>query len=236
MISLNPYQSEHCKHCLQKSRFIHLLNTDEIDLYNRFSKDVNYQAGEIIFKAGRPSNHIVFIRSGFVKEVIDLPNHEQQICRLISKGNFVGLNALLQNGENDTSFIAVSKVVGCAIDLKTVLSLIETNVKFSNHFLRTHCIELKYNFHHFINLTHKSVLCRVAEMLVYFSKAIYQKEEFNNCLNRDEMSNFIQTGKESFSRAITKLKEDGLIQVTGKKVKILDFERLILLSQETKGD
>ena len=45
-------------------------------------------------------------------------------------------------------------------------------------------------------------------------------------MNREELADFLSVARPSLSRELMKMQEDGLLNISGKKIKILDFEAL----------
>ena len=66
--------------------------------------------------------------------------------------------------------------------------------------------------------------------MLFFSEDIYENEEFVLPLSRVELGNFVDTSRESVCRILTELSNDKLIELHGKRIKILNKKSLVTLS------
>ena len=80
-----------------------------------------------------------------------------------------------------------------------------------------------------IDLAYNSVRKRVAQSLVLL-KAKYEQEEgadkFNMSISREDLANIVGTSKESVIRTLSDFKEEGLIEIKGSNIKIINSEKL----------
>ena len=82
-----------------------------------------------------------------------------------------------------------------------------------------------------MNLYQQQLPGKIAEVLLYFSEKIYKSEEFSLPLNRRELAELAGTTKESFIRTLTEFRNDRIINLDGKNVKIISIEILKVLSK-----
>ncbi len=72
---------------------------------------------------------------------------------------------------------------------------------------------------------------RVADLLRYFSEDVFKKTEFTVSLSRQEMAELIGTTKESFIRILNEFKNDKIIDLDGKNIKIISTDLIKVLSE-----
>ena len=77
------------------------------------------------------------------------------------------------------------------------------------------------------NLAQKSVRERLAFALLILGD-VYGDEMIN--LTREDMANFVGTATETLIRLLKDFKEEGLIEIHGRKLKILDNKKLLKLA------
>ena len=82
------------------------------------------------------------------------------------------------------------------------------------------------------DLTFKDVPSRLARYLMELSRGTKQTVELP--ISKSQLASNLGTVSETLSRTFRKLSEDELISVAGKKVGILDFDRLEQLSEKCK--
>lgn len=96
----------------------------------------------------------------------------------------------------------------------------------------------KYNYFNdkssilnFISLAHKQVNGRIADILLYLSKNVYEDKLFTLTLSRQELAEFAGCSKENVIHTLRNFDTDGIIKVSGKNIEIINFERLQKVSK-----
>jgi CRP/FNR family transcriptional regulator len=67
---------------------------------------------------------------------------------------------------------------------------------------------------------------RLANKLLYLANEIYNCDEFDLPLNRNELADLICTSRETVSRMLSDLANENIIDINGKHLKIIDKQRL----------
>jgi CRP/FNR family transcriptional regulator len=83
-----------------------------------------------------------------------------------------------------------------------------------------------------VNLAHKKMPGRLAEVLLYFADEIFNKDDFEMLLSRQELGEMTNMAKESAVRILKEFEESGIIQSNSSGIKILDKEKLNLISEK----
>ena len=61
---------------------------------------------------------------------------------------------------------------------------------------------------------------------MFFAKHIYSENQFNLPISRKEVAELIDMSTENVIRVLSEFRKDGLIQIEGKKIEVLDINRL----------
>ena len=77
----------------------------------------------------------------------------------------------------------------------------------------------------------KKTYGKVADAMLYFSRIIYENIEFEIPFTRQELADLIGISRESATRVLLKLKEDGILSVEERWVKINDPDLLQQISR-----
>ena len=65
---------------------------------------------------------------------------------------------------------------------------------------------------------------RVAEAILYFAKIIYEELEFEIPFTRQEFADLIGISRESATRVLTKFKEDEILDLNGRFIKVINLD------------
>ena len=90
------------------------------------------------------------------------------------------------------------------------------------------CKELEEANRHIRDIAQKSVKARLAEILLLIASDFGVEEDGTLRLNitREDLSNFVGTATETLIRLLSDLKNEGLIEAKGRKIKLLDHDKL----------
>ena len=72
---------------------------------------------------------------------------------------------------------------------------------------------------------------RIAEALLMFSDTIFKTDEFEMILSRQELGEMTNMAKESVVRILKELEGTGVIEAGYSRIKIVDKEKLRLISE-----
>jgi CRP-like cAMP-binding protein len=109
--------------------------------------------------------------------------------------------------------------------------LIKKNGDFAYEILVSVSRDSLNNFHRFMSQSQKKTYGKVADAILYFSRIIYENNEFEIPFTRQELADLIGISRESASRVLLKLKEDGILSIDERLVKINDLDLLHQISR-----
>lgn len=185
-----------------------------------------YKKGSYIFNQGEVKKDLYFLEKGSILVAKFDANGKRSIIQSFShKAIFGEIYAYL---EEPYDFSALAQEDSTIIQIKKFKNLI--NEKMPKVFLRSFidliarkCLVLSQKNQ--IN-TQFTLRQKIANYLIY-------KEENNEVdleLTREELADFLSTTRPSLSRELSKMREEKIIRVRGKKIQILDREKIRDLS------
>jgi CRP-like cAMP-binding protein len=227
----NETKNLKCHDCVDKSCATGVLGGQELDLIfrNRYVSSVRKRT--CILNEGSPTSHIIYLRSGLVKECITKPDNQEQILQIILPHSYLGLTSIFGDKINHYSYTALTDLRLCYIDIDIFTALVKNNGNFAYEILTSVGRESLNSFHRFIDRNHKKVYGRIADVLSYFSKVIFSDDEFLIPLTRQEIAYMVGTSRESTGRVLAKFKEEGIIEIHGRKIIIHDMEKIDKISR-----
>jgi CRP-like cAMP-binding protein len=99
--------------------------------------------------------------------------------------------------------------------------------------MKTICGDLKDADDHMVSLAQKSVKERLAETLLHLEDTFGKNEDcsLHIQLSREELAGMIGTATESCIRLLSEFNKTGLIELIGKKIAIVDRNKLKRMSE-----
>lgn len=222
---------ENCNNCSHKQSSVFCnARKEELDLISKEKVCTNYKKGQIIFHEGMRSYGIYCINSGKVKISKNGDDGKEHIYRLAKPGDLMGYKALLSDTRYSASAIALEDTAVCFIPRDQFMGALTKDNNLALDFMKLISLELGRAEQKVAHLAQKPVRERLAEALL-FVKETYGFDEDGQTLNvrltRDEIANIVGTATESAIRLLSEFKKDGIIDLDGKRIKVLDFNRLL---------
>ena len=212
------------KFCFEK------LTDNEIKLLEENTREVSFNAKDIICKQGTFASHIMYVCQGLVKTYIENEN-DTLLLRIIPAGSLIGLSALMEN--NNIFSFSASTYVPTRIrmfDINIFRQIIKNNPLFVYDIINIFCENSVQIYGRFFSLTKKQSYGRLADLLLCLSSRVYNSDSFELLLSRVDLAELAGLSREKVIRIIKEFKEEKFITTKGKTIKILNFEGLQKIS------
>jgi len=220
-----------CKEdCLVKkhSLFRHLTDP-ELERINEESVTEHHKRGSVLYHEGNRINGFYCISEGIIKVYKTGIDGKEQIIRFAKKGDIIGFRSILSNEQACTTAEVLDDSITCYIPGETLIHLVKSNGNFSIELMQITCKELGQANAYITDIAQKSVRERLAEILVQLKNDFGLDEEnvLKITLTREELANIVGTATESVIRLLSEFKQDKLIELNGRKIKVLNLPGLM---------
>jgi CRP-like cAMP-binding protein len=208
------------------------LKPDEIESLN-FEKDFRqYKRGDILYQEGNRISGFFCINSGIIKVFKTGFDGKEQIIRFARKGDLIAYRSVLSSEPACTSAKVIEDCQVCFIPSEILISFIKTNPAYALELLKLACHELGEANSFITDIAQKTVRERLAEVLLFLVNDFGLDEDhvLNISLTREELANIVGTATESVIRLLSDFKSDRLIELNGRKIKILNIKGLEKIS------
>jgi cAMP-binding proteins - catabolite gene activator and regulatory subunit of cAMP-dependent protein kinases len=194
----------------------------------------SYKKNEVIYCEGESPAYLMCLLSGKVKIYKDGVGGRSQIIRMIKPVEYFGYRAYFAKEEYLTAAAAFESSTICLIPMETIMTLIGQNNELAMFFIRQLSIDLGIADERTVNLTQKHIRGRLAESLL-FLKDSYGLEEDNSTLSiylsREDLANLSNMTTSNAIRTLSNFSNERLITIDGRKIKIIDEEKLKKISK-----
>lgn len=192
-----------------------------------------YNKGDIIFHQDTLPLGLFIIEKGKVKIYKGIGNGRDHIVRLTKAGDIIGYRALLNDAPYGSTAEALEETDVCFLSKDLFNEILKNNRSISEKIIELLSEELQHTETLLSGNSIKPVKARVAEMILDIKEKFgFEKDNstLNITLSRADLSNLVGTATETLIRTLMMLKEEHLIDIAGKKIKILDQRKLIQVS------
>jgi len=187
-----------------------------------------YRKKENIYTEGGYPRGILFVVKGKVKTYKTHEQGKELITGLYKDGDFFGYLAMLEEGKYTDSATTLEDSEICMIPKDDFYSLVYKNAEVSRKFIKMLSDNLQEKEEQLIKLAYNSVRKRVAESLVTLYDR-YKKEDeqkFSMNISREDLANLAGTATETTIRTLRDFKEDGLIEIKGGTIAVINYDKL----------
>lgn len=187
-----------------------------------------YKKGSVIYEEYTKIKGCYFIYSGILKIYQTGKEGKEQIIKFDQEGDIFGFRSVISEEPACTSVKTLSDAVICYIPGTIVLELLKSNSGFAYEMIQIACKELGESNRYIRDIAQKSVKERLAEILLMIAKdfGVESDGTLKLSLTREDLGNYIGTATETVIRLLSEYKNEGLLESKGRKIKLLDIERL----------
>lgn len=136
--------------------------------------------------------------------------------------------------EGNTVFVNTAKAYqDCTVrmfDMDIFRQILKENALFSEKITNILCENIVQTYSRFFCLQHKQSSGKMADILLCLSDRIFKENEFELDISRKELADLVGLSKEQTIRTLKLFKDDNLIEMNGKMVRVLDKEALRKIS------
>ena len=223
MIPDSDYLS--CDSCPLRTHFLFRhLSDEEIRELSLNKITESYKRGSIIYREGNRMRGFYCVQKGIIKIFKTGFDGKEQIIRFAKPGDLIGYRSVISNEPACTTTEVLQESILCHIPADILLEMVKTNGYFAVELMKLTCKELGEANSYITDIAQKTVKERLAEILIHLDDEFGINSEgiLNISLTREELSNIVGTATESIIRLLSEFKNDQLIELNGRKIKILD--------------
>lgn len=193
-----------------------------------------YKKNEIIYSEGDEARNIMCLLKGKVKIYKEGVGGRSQIIRMIRPVQYFGYRAFFATEPYVTSAAAFESSTVVFIPMEVICRFVEENNKIAMFLIRELSVDLGIADERTVTLTQKHIRGRLAEALLVL-KDKYGYEEDNLTLSiflsREDLAGLSNMTTSNAIRTLSNFATEKLIIVDGRKILILDEEKLRRISR-----
>ncbi|WP_339609141.1 response regulator [uncultured Planktosalinus sp.] len=189
-------------------------------------KELNFKKGELIFEQGYNSNYIYLINKGIVKcHKIDESGKELTTA-LYKEDDLFGYASLLQNIPYQESATAMDNCELVAVAKEELKEVLNNNHKVNFDLINLLSDNLAEIKDQLLQMAYGSVRKKTATTILQFAEKMNKKKNENIKISRSDLASVAGIATESLIRTLSSFNKEGIIEIEGRNIKILDMDLL----------
>ncbi len=221
-----------CETCTHRWKNFQHLTKEELNLVNENRYEATFKPGETIMKQGSPTSNALFMASGMAKTYIEGLNGKNFILSIALPGRLIMGPGSYVDSRHTYSVAAITAVQACFINFEIFRQLVRINGAFAESLIEDISAKSQLTLNRMVSLSQKKMHGRLADTLLYFSDVVFKNDEYEMILSRQELGEMTNMAKECVVRILKELEDSGVIYSDSSKIKILDREKLIRISEK----
>ncbi|MBK7626614.1 MAG: Crp/Fnr family transcriptional regulator [Bacteroidales bacterium] len=221
-----------CENCsIGWKNFKHLTDS-EVKLINDNRYEANFKPGEVMIKQGSPTSSALFMASGMAKIYVEGIRGKNFIIEIAQPGGLIMGPGGWINSRHTYSVSAITSVQACFINFDIFKQLVRSNGAFAESLIEDISDKALSYQTRMVSQAQKRMSGRLAEILLYFADEVFRNDEYEMVLSRQELGEMTSMAKECVVRILKELEDSGLIYSDSSKIKILEREKLVQVSEK----
>jgi CheY-like chemotaxis protein len=189
-------------------------------------EEFSFIPGEIIYNEGDNSNFVFLISEGVVKTFKIDEQGKELVTGLYKEDDFFGFTSFSNTIAYQESAAAIEDVKVLRMLKSEFKSVLQKNPEVTfeliDH-LTDNVLEIKDQL---LQMAYSSVRKKTANTLLQFSEKMKKAHNENPKISRTDLAGIAGIATETFIRTLSDFKRDGLIEIEGRSIKILNIEKL----------
>ena len=186
---------------------------------------IRFCKGETLFRVGERFTSLYAIRSGSVKTVLLAEDGYEQVVGYHMSGEIIGIGGV-GTGCHGCQAVALEYTDVCMLPCEHIDALADWDCNFQRNLYRLLSREISRDRTHLLLLGTMRAEQRLASFLLDLSRR-YEARGYSSCefvlrMTRQDIGSHLGLKLETISRLFSRFQRDGLLQVEGRIVKLLD--------------
>ena len=185
-----------------------------------------YKSGETLYHEGDNSNYIYLIYSGVVKATKIDEQGKELITAIYKDDDLFGFTSFTQNVCYQETAIAIDDTTVYKVLKSKLKDILEKNHSITLNlidFFSDNVTEIKDQL---LQMAYSSVRKKTANTIIQFTEKIQKRHHEGIKISRSDLASVAGIATETFIRTLSDLKKDGLIDIEGRNIKVVDIEKL----------
>lgn len=186
----------------------------------------SFKKKDHIFMEGQTPNDLYFIEKGQVKTYKVNYDGKELITGIHKEGDFLGYVPLLEDRPYNENAEVLEEVRLSIIPKTDFLTLIYSSKDVARKFIKMLSNNLGEMENRLLDIAYQSVRQRVASALLKINEKIQDEKNPVITIARRDISNIVGTATESLNRTLADFKDEGLIEISGEGLKVINKLKL----------
>ncbi|MFT4072870.1 MAG: Crp/Fnr family transcriptional regulator [Dysgonamonadaceae bacterium] len=195
---------------------------------------MEFRKNEVVYYEDEEPRDFMCLLKGKVKIYKSGVGGRSQIIRMAKPVEYFGYRAYFAGEKYVTAASAFEPSIICMIPMELIKNITERNTRLAMFFIKLLSVDLGISDARVVNLTQKHIRGRLAESLIFLMENYGLEEDgatISIYLSREDIANLSNMTTSNAIRTLSTFVNEHIITMDGRKIKIIDEERLRKISR-----
>lgn len=195
---------------------------------------LHFKKNDLIYTEGETPKDLMCLFKGKVKIYKRGVGSRNHIIRILCPVHYFGYRAYFAREPHVSSASAFEPCTVCFLPMELIEQFLRKNGNLALFFIQMLSVDLGVADNRVVSLTQKHVRGRLAETLLLLKECYGLEEDgatINIYLAREDLANFSNMTTSNAIRTLSNFVNERIIAIDGRKIKIIDEDRLIKVSR-----
>ena len=189
-------------------------------------EEISFEMNKIIYHKGDNSNYVYLIKKGVVKTYKIDEQGKEFITALHKENDFFGFTSFTHNNPYQEAATAIENTKVIRILKKELIPILENNHEVTLELIDYLSGNVSGFKNQLLQMAYSSVRKKTADTILKFTEKIKKRPEDTIKISRSDLASIAGIATETFIRTISDFKKEGLINVQGTNIEIIDLQKL----------
>jgi CRP/FNR family transcriptional regulator len=220
---------------ISNSPLFHGLPAEQIGELSKICLEQTYEKGREIFSEGESAEGFYLVTSGKIKVYKTSFDGKEQILHIFGGGEIAGEVPVFTGGSYPASAQAIETARLLFFPRTSFMELMNRAPAIAVSLLGLLSHRLRRFTHMIEDLSLKDVPGRLAAHLIYLGQRSGNGQTLELDITKTQLASLLGTIPETLSRILTRMAQQGILSVEGRKIRVLDPEALEALAAGAGG-
>ncbi|MGB8490476.1 MAG: Crp/Fnr family transcriptional regulator [Bacteroidales bacterium] len=210
------------------------LTPEEKETLDKHHTLVSFEKTSLIAGEGSRTRGLMCLASGKAKVFSTGVGNREQIIKMLRPQNFINYRALYSDTPHPFSVAAIEKSSVVIFEKHTLSGILRQNSDLVIRFLKIISEDLMFTDSRLMSLTQKHVRGRVAESVLLLRDTYgleTDEQTLRVLLTREDFAHLSNMTTSNAIRTLSNLVAEGILAIEGRKISILDTDKLLEISR-----
>jgi CRP-like cAMP-binding protein len=206
------------------------LTTSELEKMDRQITMSTCDPGKIFYMPEDSGEVLFLLKKGRVQLYRISPNGKKLVVATLGPGTIFGEMSIVGQGMHNTFAESVDECLLCVMSRADVERLMRDKPRVAYRFVESLGERVTQLESRLEDIAFKSIPARLASLLLRLAQEKDQGDEVEGYTHQD-LGEMLGTYRETITQTLNEFKADGLVEISRKRVRLLDSENLELLAE-----